>query len=179
MALVSHRNSGHNLFARCYYFERTNILSKTLQIHSKLQTQHGPLNCKLTQRNNSFGKDINLIQQNKFNKATSARQSQHDDNHFRPLYRVLRLRDTLGACAVVLEQSQHENNLRPPHQPSFFIHTLGRQQGRDRKLLKYSQKSSQASTILTCIRSKPRPFCSSTFPSSCLRQFSQRKTATS
>ena len=73
----------------------------------------------------------------------STRQSQHDDN-FRPLYRALRLRATLGACAVVLEQSQHEDNLRPPHR-SFFIHTLGRQQGRDRKLLKSSQESSQAS----------------------------------
>ena len=33
---------------------------------------------------------------------------------------------------------------QPPHRP-FFIHTLGRQQGYDRKLLKSSQKSSQAS----------------------------------
>ena len=73
----------------------------------------------------------------------STRQSQHDDN-FRPLYRVLRLRATLGACAVVLEQSQHEDNLRPPHR-SFFIRTLGRQQERDRKFLKSSQESSQAS----------------------------------
>ena len=95
------------LFRKDKHFKQntTNSLSTT---NSARYFQQDPLNCKLTQRNNSFRKDISLIQHNKFSTAISAQQSQHDDN-FKPLYRVLRLRATLGACAVVLEQSQNED----------------------------------------------------------------------
>ena len=77
--------------------------------------------------------------------AISARQFQHD-NLSTMTFQTAVPRAKIAGCTWSMRSSPRTISARgqPPHR-SFFIHTLGRQQGCDRKLLKSSQESSQAS----------------------------------